>query len=355
VPFDTRDRRLRRLGIRLECRLRRRASRWTLVLPRGEVVKTRGSARPDAPPPLEITKLLRGIVGAEPLVPVRWHSDHLDFARLEAFVLEQRDAMLRHEPGARLGLDSENLHQFRVADRRLRAALRAGRRLVDRTWADSLRRQLAELGAVTGPVRDLDVVLERLGHELGDVQPADRPALGALLDALRAERETRQDDLRRTLDGPDYRRLLDALEAPPTAADRRPTRGLRELASRELYRLVEEVRELGRSPSDHELHRLRITVKRVRYAVELAGAPTKRHRARVIDAARSIQDLLGAYQDTVVTENHLRRVSQATGDGSIGFVAGLLAERERRLRRRLNRQLPPAWKQLRRATRAIRT
>ena len=157
------------------------------------------------------------------------------------------------------------------------------------------------------------------------------------------------------LDSAEYRRLLDALEAPPTAAEQRPRRGLRDVATRELCRLVEEVRELGRSPSDRELHKLRINVKRARYAVELAGAPRGRHRVRVIDAARRVQDLLGAYQDTVVAENHLRRVAEDTRDGSIGFVAGMVAERERRLRRRLAGQLPPAWKHLRRTTRGIKT
>ena len=43
-----------------------------------------------------------------------------------------------------------------------------------------------------------------------------------------------------------------------------------------------------------------------------------------LDAARSIQDLLGAYQDTVVAEDQLRRFARQTGDGSVGFVAGAL-------------------------------
>ena len=44
-----------------------------------------------------------------------------------AYLRAQRDALLDHDPGTRLGRDPEDLHDMRVAVRRLRAAL-AGRR-----------------------------------------------------------------------------------------------------------------------------------------------------------------------------------------------------------------------------------
>ena len=51
---------------------------------------------------------------------------------------EYRD-LLAHDPGTRRGDDPEDLHQLRVATRRLRAFLRAARPLVDHDWAESLR------------------------------------------------------------------------------------------------------------------------------------------------------------------------------------------------------------------------
>ena len=48
------------------------------------------------------------------------------------FMLErQYRAILAHDPGTRLGRDPEDLHQMRVATRRARALLRAGRPLAD--------------------------------------------------------------------------------------------------------------------------------------------------------------------------------------------------------------------------------
>ena len=92
-------------------------------------------------------------------------------------------ALLAHDPGTRRGDDPEDLHQLRVATRRLRAFLRAARRLVDGDWARSLRAELGWLGGHLGPARDLDVCWAaseprsaRLG---GDADRGVGPARGA--------------------------------------------------------------------------------------------------------------------------------------------------------------------------------
>jgi CHAD domain-containing protein len=284
-------------------------------------------------------------------VPVGWHSDDSDFARLQTHMWELRDALLQHEPGTRLGADPENLHQFRVANRRLRASLRAGRKLVDRSWATSIRADLARVGQVTGPVRDLDVLLERLGRDLAVADSTDLAAGAVLLAELTTEREALQGELLQLLDGPDYLRLLTELEAPIRPATRPARRRLTELAAQELRRLVEDVRELGSSLNDAELHGLRIAVKRVRYAFELAGGPTKRQTTQVIEAARALQDLLGNHHDTVIAEQRLREAGRLSPDAAVSFIAGSLVERQRATRKRISRHLPAAWKQLRRTTR----
>src|SRR5205823_7719639 len=69
--------------------------------------------------------------------------------------------LLRHDPGVRLGEDPEDLHQARVATRRLRSDLRTFRAVVDRTWGDGLRVQLKTVGDLYGAVRDTDVMIER--------------------------------------------------------------------------------------------------------------------------------------------------------------------------------------------------
>ena len=352
VSFDTPDLRLKRHGICLERRVRGDSPSWKLVLPRGEVMEMVEEAR-DGQPPAEIATLLRAVAGEERLLPVPRYSDNADLARLQAQLWEQRDAMLRHDPGTRLGADPENLHQFRVASRRLRAFLRVARQLVDTTWAAPLRTQLGELGRAGGPVRDLDVLLEQLQRELQSLDPAELPAAQALIAALGSERDRLQAELLALLAAPAYLRLLDRLALPIQATARPPRISVRKLAARELRRLVRDVQKLGGSPDDEQLHALRIKVKRVRYAVELGGEPTRPQTKRAIGAAKTLQDLLGEHRDTVVAERLLADLAGRNENASRAFVAGRLAERQRFRRDRLGEQLPPAWKQLRRAARKL--
>jgi CHAD domain-containing protein len=125
------------------------------------------------------------------------------------------------------------------------------------------------------------------------------------------------------------------------------------LAARELRRLVVRVRRLGKHPTEDALHALRIKVKRVRYATELGGEPSKKQTTRVIAAATRMQDILGAHQDAVVTEERLRALAHQLDETGISFVAGRLAERERRRRDDIHDGLPASWKELRKVARKL--
>src|SRR5918998_690738 len=80
-------------------------------------------------------------------------------------ILRQHFAvMLAHEPGVRLGDDPEELHDMRVATRRLRAALKLYADVLHKR-AEQYERDLRFVANALGEVRDLDVHLERLGQE----------------------------------------------------------------------------------------------------------------------------------------------------------------------------------------------
>src|SRR5688572_33474442 len=96
-------------------------------------------------------------------------------------------ALLAHEQGTRTGEDIEDLHQMRVSVRRMRAALKAARPLLDRAWADGLRLELGWLGRALGPVRDLDVMLLRLRGEAATLPAREREAAEVLVAGLQVE------------------------------------------------------------------------------------------------------------------------------------------------------------------------
>jgi CHAD domain-containing protein len=346
--YDTADRDLERLGLTLSRLPAEAGAVWRLGLPRGERVEDWEPGNHGLTPPAAITRLIDTAVGGKPLLPAPPLSPDPGAIRLREMLETQRRTLLAHDPGARLGEDPENLHQHRVAARRTRAFIRATRGSLDPVWRRLLAARLRELAAATGPVRDLDVLLEHLEGELRSLDDADRVAGGPLLAALEGEHRATRRTLRDVLDGDAYRLLLAQLRMPPRLADGVDGVPLRRIARKEFRRLVRTVERLGPHPDEAAMHALRIRLKRVRYAAELA-APAGKAGRRFLANARALQDLLGEYQDAVTAERHLRAAAVSDAQTAAAFVAGRLVERQRARRARVRASLPAAWKRLRRS------
>jgi CHAD domain-containing protein len=258
----------------------------------------------------------------------------------EETILRHREQVDRYEPEVRLGVDPEAVHKQRVATRRLRSLLRSTRKLTaDPERSEHLRDELRWLGAALGEVRDRDVLIGYLLDELATLEEA--AAFGAVFELLDEEREHARSELLEVLDSERYRRLLNELAQPPELQNG----DLRSAASREHKRVVKTAGALDGEPSDAELHKLRIRVKRARYAAEAAGG-----RKRYVNRAKVLQDILGEHQDAVVAEERIRDlVVRLRGTGRTALAAGRLIERQRGRRTEARRAWKKALKRLKRA------
>jgi CHAD domain-containing protein len=346
--YDTVDRDLERLGMTLSRLPSEAGVEWRLTLPRGERVEAWEPGTNGLSPPAEVMRLIEGVVAGKELIPGPPLSHEPGAARLHEMLEEQRIALLTHDPGVRLGDDPENLHKHRVAARRARASLRATRNYVDPEWRRPLAAALRGLGEATGPVRDLDVLLEHLRDELERLDETEQAAKDAILERLEEEREQVRRGLLEALDGRDYRFVLARLRLPPRLAEGVESVPLEALALKEFRRLARLVDRLGKRPDEQEVHRLRIALKRARYAAELA-APKGGGRKRLLADARILQELLGEHQDAVVAEQRLRKATVDDVRTAAAFAAGRIAERQRRRRERVQERLPAAWKRLRKS------
>jgi CHAD domain-containing protein len=262
-------------------------------------------------------------------------------AALGARLRMQLRAILANDPGTRLGRDPESLHDMRVAVRRSRAVLRAGRPLYTKDvtpFADELK----WIGVKLGAVRDLDVLLDRLRGQVDALESDDRAVAVALLRTLERRRTGARTSLVRALTSERYFALLDRfpLEIDGLAPSGAETT-LQDIAAREMRKLRKRVRTTADDAPDEELHALRKRGKRVRYAYELAGDDA------VVKRAKEFQDVLGEHQDSVVAEGTLRGLASDAPDRAI--VAGRLIERERASRAETRSRWRDAWKRLRRA------
>lgn len=238
--------------------------------------------------------------------------------------------LILHDASVRAGRDPEGVHQARVATRRLRSDLRTFRPLLDEAWTRTLRDDLHALGDVLGRVRDADVMLGRLAGTVVTLPERDRAAARPLLDALRAGRDAARAELLATLRSPAYiallQQLVDAALNPRTLPDAAGPAStlLPPLAAAPWRRLRRRIRSLSETPSDAELHEVRILAKRARYAAEAVAPVARRDVAAFAKAVANLQDVLGEHHDAVVAEAWLRDSAGARTDRLVlGELLGL--------------------------------
>jgi CHAD domain-containing protein len=269
-------------------------------------------------------------------------------AHLQARLRGQFEEILARDPGVRMGGDPEDLHQLRVAVRRLRALLRAGRPLLVPEWVSQLREELSWLGGALGPARDHDVFSEYLESEAATLPDVDRERLRPVLERAAQERKDAHRELARTMRSDRYLRLLDYVDG---ATAHPSTRGsdveLADIAKEELRKLRKAMKGLDENSPAEELHEARIKGKRARYAAELAEATVGEPAAEFVRQAKRFQDVIGEHQDAVVAEKRLRALARGVGPRP-ALVVGRLVERQAARRESSLDVLPKAWKRLER-------
>ena len=226
----------------------------------------------------------------------------------------------RNEDGTRRDLDSEFLHDFRVAVRRTRSALSQVKGVYP---ADELARFKVEfkwLGGLTGPVRDLDVYLLKMDDYRAGLPAAVAGDLAPLADYLRDRQRREQRRLARRLGTERYRSLLeswdDFLSRPADfKAAANAGRPIGDVASERIWRVYRRVLKQGLAIDDdtpaEAVHRLRIECKKLRYLMEFFLSLYSPHRiGRLIQALKRLQDNLGDFNDYEVQQASLKEFAE---------------------------------------------
>jgi CHAD domain-containing protein len=220
----------------------------------------------------------------------------------------------KHEPKVRHGNNPDDVHDMRVAARRLRSALLL---LEDAPSFEEkalrrMRRRLRALAHELGAVRDLDVFREHVA-DYEKEHPGASAGLGVLRDDLARRHDDARDTLRHTLDSSKLDRRLDEVAdfvADPGDASRTVEAGGEELlvlvrhyVPGAIWQRYEDVLRFecampGAPPPT--LHRLRIACKRLRYALEMFEPALGPATQPLVETLVQAQDHLGALQDSVV-------------------------------------------------------
>lgn len=290
-------------------------------------------------------KLFRALDLPSPTPPAAPDPQASDEAHLSYMLTRQLDSLLMHDPGMRVGGEIEDVHQMRVATRRMRSILRVARPLVDPEWAEPLRTRLDWLGRRLGDARDLDVQITYFHSQVDDLPPKDRPALEEFVDYLRTKRARVQRALVRDLRRSRYVRLINQLTLDvriPHCIRTEIT--LRKLAGKAFRKFCQSVKHLDETASSAQWHSVRIRAKRARYAAELSALRVGPRATEFIERIKVIQDHLGDVQDAVIAEKLLRRFTSKATSPRYTFLAGQLAERQHRRQREAKHAFLTMWK-----------
>jgi CHAD domain-containing protein len=259
-------------------------------------------------------------------------AEDVSFSGADPLALAGRKVMAKHTqklyahlPGVISGDDPHDVHQMRVATRRLRACLESTAPAYRDKVVVSLRKRLRRLARALGEVRDRDVLLIRLHHDR-DESESQRDAIEATIERVQAERDEAHAALLKELDRKRTARLLAELHAflacpleEVAAPDGDLPLLVRHYAGSAIWREYEQVRRFETAlsnASSERLHELRIACKHLRYTLELYEPALGEEARQLIKGVTAMQEHLGDLHDTDVAIAYLESRNGDTSDDS---------------------------------------
>jgi CHAD domain-containing protein len=198
---------------------------------------------------------------------------------------------------------------MRVAARRLRATVQLFSGAIHGSRVRIYKRDLPWFGQAAGAVRECDVIKALIRECGGRLDPALAGALTPLCAALAAERDTAHARFVAELRTPRYTRMCERL-ANPLLRRALPAIDAGCEAPAMIAPISRSVRKAGkriaRDAPPEIFHRLRVRIKRLRYALEMLAEMGGKRSRKALLRLEQMQELLGVHQDVVSTAAWLR-------------------------------------------------
>ena len=219
--------------------------------------------------------------------------------------------------------DPKGVTKMRVAIRQLRSTLRGFSRILDRQVTRPVCAELAWLGRQLGEENDTQATLNELKRQ-HDALPSEL-IVGPVVDDARIELDQlvvhSSQTTHATLDSDRYAALRQELDWPPAdppfteraarpAAEELPKSIAKALRTLDRHLVAAQALPAG-TERDQALHEARKADKQLRYVIEVAAPVVGKPARRLGRQAKKLQDLLGDYQDAVVTRPLLQELGSA--------------------------------------------
>lgn len=240
-------------------------------------------------------------------------------------IAEQFQRIIKQEPRVLQDKNPEHLHQMRVGTRRLRTALQVFEQVVDLPKSASSQ-HVKSLAKVLGEVRDLDVQTASLREEYQPrLNKREQKQLAKAIAALVERRIKAVARMKEFLKQPQYQQFKRAYETWLKRPDYAPIQAfplkdtLPDLLSPLLSTLLLHPgwlisTEQASGENSLTLHDLRKECKHARYQAEFFMPFYGEEFHRWIEEIKTLQECLGAFQDTQVLLELIAQELGKTGD-----------------------------------------
>ncbi len=216
--------------------------------------------------------------------------------------------MQQNTAGCIRGRDTEYMHDYRVAIRKMRVALKQLEHLEPQTANTEYKAFFLKLGELSKPVRDLDVFLLQLDNYQSHFEKSGWQQLQPLREYLLHSRAEAQKILIEELKSPQYRddikKLRDHLEheGSENSTPDKPGKAVYKLADEQFWEINQRAVKQGKTITDNSdaeaFHELRKTFKHLRYLIEFFQGLYPAVKLReVIQTLTDVQDNLGEFND----------------------------------------------------------
>ena len=255
----------------------------------------------------------------------------------------------QNEEGIKKDIDTEFLHDFRVAVRRTRSALTLIKGVFDKEILSNHNAAFSKLGKATNPVRDLDVYLLKREQYLNIIPPDQHPGLELIFEKLSEERKTQYIKLKRFLNSQAYKKIIKnwedflSTQSQSTTNTENANTEVFVLAKRIISKKHEQIVTAGKKIDDMTpvsgLHSLRIECKELRYLLEFFFSLFHKNEiSSAIKQLKKLQDNLGNFNDLCMQQQSLKEFAQNFDSHSknitisIGGLIAVLYQKQNKIR-----------------------
>jgi CHAD domain-containing protein len=220
--------------------------------------------------------------------------------------------MLSHEQGTKLGEDIEELHDMRVATRRMRSAFDIFRPAFNPKIMKRYQKGLRNIGRALGEVRDMDVILEKGLRYQQKLSKSERPGLDPLINDWKLSIDSKRSKLIKHLQSESFnqfKRNFNGFLQTSMGEKGVGNSGIEGLSRiRDIlpilvysrYAAVNTYETILPTATVNQLHALRIEFKKFRYTLEYFKEILNDSATIIINEIKQYQDHLGDLHDADV-------------------------------------------------------